>query len=1077
MPSTFWSAVLEVRGIDLNQGEDPRLGSGRNGSDDKGTLSTTSSNKSSSGASLAATFIPVVVYATVCILIFICLRRRCPRVYNPRALPGLRSPHIPSPALPNGWFNWIKPFFAISDTFILNHGSLDGFFFLRYLKVLRNIYFVGMCISWPILMPVHATGGNGLVQLDMLTLGNVASSKRLYAHVIVAWAFFGFVLFTIARECIYYINIRQAYLSSPHYAKRLSSRTVLLTSVPPQYLDEARLRKLYGDSVKRIWIPRTAKVLVKLVKEREETAMRLEKAEIELIKKANIARNKQLKSRPPGSAPSSTEACRTESHDSVNTRSNNTRSYTRSSQSDEHQLHGIRRVNTGSTRTEEHEVHGIRRVNVEEAENQELEQEEEFKMDAKQTDTTQVTQSPEISPNFVEKAEDPEYTHPYGLDPDLPDVRGSVAAQWIPVQARPHHRPIGNFMRRVDTIRWTRTRLKQLNQQIFKMRRQLRRGDGSALPAAFIEFDTQEAAQAAHQVVSHHRPLQMSPRILGIRPDEVVWSALRMKWWERIIRRFMIMGLITVAIIFWSIPSAFIGVLSNIEFLSTKIFFLKWIGLLPKAIKGFLQGFVPAMALSLWMALVPAMLRFCARQAGVPSLVLVELFTQNAYFAFQVVQVFLITTLTSAASAAFMDILKDPISAKDLLAQNLPKASNFYLSYILIQCLANGATGLLHLFDLLRHTLLGRVAQVPRARFTMWFNLRPPRWGGVYPVFTNMAVIAFSYSCIAPLILIFACVGMAFVRIIYRYNVLYVFDSEMDSKGLFYPRALLQLIVGLYMAEICLVGLFALKFAFSQMVLMLIFSVFTGLVHFSLSEAIQPLLQNLPQTLPLEEEIQQEERAKYNMQLAAESEPRPEGTATDYYDLEQAFGEEEPEPPEDDDDIGPSTDRADRGMEGASSVRSALAEWLKLSTKAKMKTEAEKLKAEAEDSGLMQYINKLNILGDPNDPNQTPGFIQRWLHPEIYEDFIALRKMIPFDGLPNTEYQEDESMCNYWPPELWQPKPILWIPRDEAHVSRQEIAHTKKVTPITDIGVHLDEKGLVVVDVEAAPFPRMRLLY
>ena len=88
-----------------------------------------------------------------------------------------------------------------------------------------------------------------------------------------------------------------------------------------------------------------------------------------------------------------------------------------------------------------------------------------------------------------------------------------------------------------------------------------------------------------------------------------------------------------------------------------------------------------------------------------------------------------------------MDILKDPMSAKDLLAKNLPKASNFYLSYILIQCLANGATGLLHLLDLIRHTLFARVAQVPRSRFNVWFNLRPPRWGGVYPVFTNMAVI------------------------------------------------------------------------------------------------------------------------------------------------------------------------------------------------------------------------------------------------------------------------------------------------------------------------------------------------
>ncbi|KAF7559027.1 hypothetical protein G7046_g5119 [Stylonectria norvegica] len=1051
MASSFAWSVSELRSIavshinsvnvDLDTGKDPRVGSGRDGSDSGGTLSTTSGNKSSSLVKLAATFIPVAIYSVVCICIFIFLRPRCRRVYAPRTMASLRSPHIPSPALPAGWFNWIKPFFRISDTFVLNHGSLDGFFFLRYLKVLRNIYLVGICISWPILIPIHVTGGNQLTELEMLTLGNVSSPKRLYAHVAVAWLFFGFILFTIARECIYYVNIRQAYLSSPHYAKRLSSRTVLLTCVPQQYLDEARLRKLYGDSVKRIWIPRTDKALLKLVKEREQTALRLEKAEIELIKKANLARNKRLLSQPPTElALSPIETFTTDSRASASFHTG------RDSESDHVRFSETPRPDDSET------GHGFK------------------------TQATEVAETPESSPDLREKAEDPEYTHPYGLDPDIPDLRGSVAAQWIPVEARPHHRPLGNFGRRVDTIRWTRVRLRELNLQIFKMRRQLRRGDGSALPAAFVEFDTQEAAQAAHQTLAHHRPMQLSPRILGIRPDEVVWTALRMRWWERIIRRFLILGLITVAIIFWSIPSALIGIMSNVQFLSSKIFFLKWIIKLPKPILGFLQGFVPAMALSWWMSFVPAMLRFCAIQAGVPSLVMVELFTQSAYFAFQVVQVFLITTLTSAASAAFMDILKDPISAKDLLAQNLPKASNFYLSYIMIQCLANGSTGLLHVFELIRHHLFRRIQQVPRSRFETWYALRPPRWGGVYPIFTNLAVIAFSYSCIAPLILVFAAGGMSFIRMVYRYNVIFVFDSDMDSKGLFYPRALMQLTTGLYMAEICLVGLFALKLAFAPMLLMLIFFVFTALVHFSLSEAIEPLLHNLPQTLPLEEELQEEEKAEVNRRAEAlagldTDDPRPAGAASSYYDTEAAFGEEDFEAlDEEEEGVEHAPNPTDRAVEGASSVRSALTEWLKASTKTKFQMEAD-------DSGLSRIVSKVNTFFTGTDPNEPPSFLSRWLHPEIHEDFLALRKMIPYDGLPNTDYQEDEALCNYWPPELWQPKPILWIPKDEARVSRQEIAHTRKLTPITDVGASLDEKGQLVVDVEAAPFNRRRLLF
>lgn len=311
---------------------------------------------------------------------------------------------------------------------------------------------------------------------------------------------------------------------------------------------------------------------------------------------------------------------------------------------------------------------------------------------------------------------------------------------------------------------------------------------------------------------------------------------------------------------------------------------------------------------------------------------------------------------------------------------------------------------------------------------------------------------------------------MSFVGLIYRYNILYVFDSELDTKGLFYPRALLHIIVGLYMAEICLVGLFALKFAFIPMVMMLMFFVFTGLVHLSLSDSITPLLQNLPQTLSLEEELQEEEKAAAEARKQAEANPAIDaGTANDYYDTELAFGEDELDILSDIDDDGAPLP-TDRAIEGASGMGSALTDWLKSSTK-------DKLKAQAEDSGLMRFLNKLGLAGNEEGSDEPPSFLKRWMHPEIYDDFLALRKLISDDDLPDTEYPEDHSFSSYWPPELWLPKPVLWIPRDEARVSRQEVAHTKKFTPITDHGTSLDEKGLIVVDVEAAPFPRQRLVH
>lgn len=402
----------------------------------------------------------------------------------------------------------------------------------------------------------------------------------------------GFTLFTIVRECIYFVNLRQAYLSSPYNADRLSSKTMLLLCVPKPYRDEARLRKLYGDSAKRIFIPRTTKELANLVKEREQTAMRLEKAEIALIKKANAARNKFYRKNPESAGVRrwfttgrETRALNSQNAGNVKDMSSHNEMST---------------VDSGETVRQSDEPREAVLSDIQFVPDIEIQQNINNSEGAKNVANHEEEEM---------KAEDLDYVHPYGLRPDLPDVRGSVAAQWIPAEARPYHRPIGNFGRRVDTIRWTRTRLKELNKEIYQLRRRIRRGEADPLPAAFIEFDTQEAAHAAQQVVVHHLPLQMAPGLLGIRPEEVIWESLRMRWWERIIRRLLILCGITAAIIFWSIPSAFVGIVSNIDFLTKEVPFLHWVNDLPSFVKGVIGGFLPPFALSVLMALVPILLR------------------------------------------------------------------------------------------------------------------------------------------------------------------------------------------------------------------------------------------------------------------------------------------------------------------------------------------------------------------------------------------------------------------------------------------------------------------------------------
>ena len=136
-----------------------------------------------------------------------------------------------------------------------------------------------------------------------------------------------------------------------------------------------------------------------------------------------------------------------------------------------------------------------------------------------------------------------------------------------------------------------------------------------------------------------------------------------------------------------------------------------------------------------------------AKWGGDPSQAAIELTTQNFYFGFQVVQVFLVVTLTSAASSTATKIVEDPMQAPNLLATNLPKSSNFYISYIVLQGLSFSSGALLQIGGLIIGKILGKLLDsTPRKMYTRWSSLAGLGWGTVFPAVTLLALIGKLYK-------------------------------------------------------------------------------------------------------------------------------------------------------------------------------------------------------------------------------------------------------------------------------------------------------------------------------------------
>ncbi|KAI9152090.1 hypothetical protein HJFPF1_09313 [Paramyrothecium foliicola] len=702
--------------------------------------------KSISG--MISTLVPVLVVAGIYLLFFLIFRRSQRRYYAPRTYLGSLREHERTPSMSSGLFGWVKDFWKIPDIYALQHQSIDAYLFLRYLRICTTICFVSLCITWPILFPVNATGSNNLGELERISYSNInindsSERNRLYAHTFVAWLVYGFVMYMIMRECIFYINLRQAFLLSPQYANRLSSRTVLFTAVPDEYLEESRIRSIFSDSVKHVWIAGDTNKLDELIEERDKVAMKLEKAEVKLLKTVNKEHIK---------------------------------------------------ANKGSNAPVEH---------------------------------------------------------------DSQDVEsGDVASRWITPKMRPSHRlgPLGLFGKKVDTIEWGRSELQRIVPQAETAQADYRAGNYKAVNAVFVEFHTQSDAQAAFQVVTHHHVLQMSPKYIGVKPEEVVWKSLAIPWWQRVIRRYAVYAFITVMIIFWAIPVGIVGVIAQVNTLQ-QLPGLTWIADIPSVILGVVSGLLPSVALAILMSLVPVIMRACAKLAGAVSLSEVELFTQNAYFVFQLIQVFLIRTLTDTASKAIIDIANNPSSVFGILSQSIPTSSNFYISYFIVQGITIAIGVLTQVVGLFVFKILYKfLAGTPRAMYTKWTTLSAIMWGSVLPVYSGIVVISITYSVIAPIMLFWSTIGLALFYLAYRYNVLFVSDTTIDTRGLIYPRALKHLFSGIYIAEICMIGMFAVSKAIGPAILMAAFGIFTILFHLTIQKALDPLLYNLPRTLAMEEE-------------------------------------------------------------------------------------------------------------------------------------------------------------------------------------------------------------------------------
>ncbi|KAF9618609.1 hypothetical protein IFM89_002304 [Coptis chinensis] len=158
------------------------------------------------------------------------------------------------------------------------------------------------------------------------------------------------------------------------------------------------------------------------------------------------------------------------------------------------------------------------------------------------------------------------------------------------------------------------------------------------MPAAFVSFRTRWAAAVCAQTQQSSNPTlwltEWAPE-----PRDVYWSNLAIPFVEITIRRLIMAGAVFFLTFFFMIPIAFVQSIANLDGIEKVFPFLKPL-IEKEVVKSVIQGFLPGIALKIFLIVLPTILMTMSKIEGYTSLSVLDRRSAAKYYLFILVNVF-----------------------------------------------------------------------------------------------------------------------------------------------------------------------------------------------------------------------------------------------------------------------------------------------------------------------------------------------------------------------------------------------------------------------------------------------------
>ncbi|XP_052203303.1 calcium permeable stress-gated cation channel 1 isoform X3 [Diospyros lotus] len=324
---------------------------------------------------------------------------------------------------------------------------------------------------------------------------------------------------------------------------------------------------------------------------------------------------------------------------------------------------------------------------------------------------------------------------------------------------------------KVDAINFHTSEIERLSKEIAEERERIRNNPNYIMPAAFVSFKTRWGAAVCAQTQQSRDPTKWLTD-WAPEPRDVYWQNLAIPYVSLTIRRLIIGVAFFFLTFFFMIPVTFVQTLANIEGIEKELPFLKSI-LETHFIKSFIQGFLPGIALKIFLIILPTILMFMSKFEGLISVSSLERRSASRYYMFNLVNVFLGSIITGTALDQLNTFIHQ--SANDIpkiIGVAIPMKATFFITYIMVDGWAGVAGEILRLKPLIFYHLKNfflvktdtdrEEAMDPGS---LGFNTGEPRIQLYF-------LLGLVYAVVTPLLLPFILIFFSLAYVVFRHQLL-----------------------------------------------------------------------------------------------------------------------------------------------------------------------------------------------------------------------------------------------------------------------------------------------------------------